>query len=382
MSGSPVLVSADSHVVEPPHCYSDYIDPKFRDRVPHLVPHDKGGDAYAIPGMPGLIQVGIIAAAGKDPSKVTAHGVPWDEVYPSSWDGRMRTADMDRDGVRAEVLYPTIGMVLCAHDDAEYKRACFRAYNRWLEEFVAAAPDRLFGLGQLAVLSVEQAIADVRDIHAQGFKGIMLPGYPETEFDFHDERFDPLWQVCADLQLPVSLHIAATTSRGVGADPKKLALEAAFSNFRGPKRNTTLNAIRPLQDAMGMFVLGEVFDRNPNLKLCCVEADAGWVPHFIQKMDWQYHRGRHWRGLSELKRLPSEYFRDHVYVTFQEDKVAMDSVANMNVDRLMWASDFPHNDSTWPHSREAYDRQTVNLTADQKDRIFRRNVIELYNLPL
>ena len=361
-------ISADSHIVEPPHCYVDFIDLAYRDRAPHIIDHkESGGDKYLIEGFPNPIGLNSLAAAGKAPEDIRVEGDRFSELHRSGWDPKYRVADMDKDGVAAEFIYPTIGMLICNLQDPDYKNACMKAYNRWLETYVGEAPDRIYGLGQTAVRSVEEAIADFREIKDQGFKGVMMPGYPCTEFDYDDPRFDPLWQASVDMDLPVSFHIlTARTDTG--------------TNVRGPRLNFFQAIIRGCQDIIGMFIYGGVFDRNPDFKFVCVEADAGWVPHFMYRMDHAYERHRFWQKCEELSKMPSEFFRENIYLTFQDDYSALRAVDEMNPRRLMWASDFPHSDSTWPWSQDVIAEQFAGLTEDQKRWILRDNVRELYKL--
>jgi predicted TIM-barrel fold metal-dependent hydrolase len=123
-----------------------------------------------------------------------------------------------------------------------------------------------------------------------------------------------------------------------------------------------------------------VFQRHPKLKIVCVEADAGWVPHFMYRMDHAYKRHRTWMKCKELDRMPSDYFREHVYLTFQDDWVAFKMKDMCNYERLMWANDFPHSDSTWPWSQEILAEHTKNLSPVEKDAILHDNVANLYHL--
>ena len=138
------IISADSHITEPPNCYVDYIDAKFKDRAPRMKRLDGVGDAFVIEGMGRPVPMGLVAAAGKDPSKITTDGVMFEELWRSGWDATCRVADQEKDGVAAEIIYPTVGMVLCNHSDFDFKKACFEAYNRWLQEYCAVAPERLY----------------------------------------------------------------------------------------------------------------------------------------------------------------------------------------------------------------------------------------------
>src|SRR5215470_16245172 len=167
------IYSADSHITEHPDTYRKYIDPAFRDRAPHLV-HGDESDVYVIPDMTNAaLPMGLIAAAGQrgDQMKLTGRFEEW---HRGGWDPKARLADQDRDGIAGEILYPTVGMPLCNHDDLDYKKACFDAYNLWIAEYCSDRPDRLYGIGQTAMRSPEEGIEDLRRIKALGLRGVML----------------------------------------------------------------------------------------------------------------------------------------------------------------------------------------------------------------
>jgi predicted TIM-barrel fold metal-dependent hydrolase len=145
--------------------------------------------------------------------------------------------------------------------------------------------------------------------------------------------------------------------------------------------NGFLAIIRGCQDIIGMLILGGVFERHPKLKVVCVEADAGWVPHYMYRMDHAYKRHRYWLPAGqELSKRPSEYFRENVYTTFQDDYVAFQTADMVNWRRLLWANDFPHSDSTWPDSQQVLAEQTASLRPEQARAIVCDNVAELYGI--
>jgi len=364
MTGKPI--SADSHITEPPNCYVDHIEPKYRERAPRLAHSERHGDVFVVEGLDQHIPMGLVAAAGKDPRDLRWCGAKFEELHRGGWDPIARLADQDRDGIAAELLYPTVGMMLCNHPDFDYKQACFEAYNRWLQAYCGAAPDRLFGHAQTAMRSVEEGIADLERAKAMGFVGMMMPGDPQLE-DYDHPIYDPFYEAAVALDLPLSFHIL--TSR---ADQLKTR--------RGPRINSFQAIIRGCQDIIGTFIFGRVFERHPGLKLVCVEADAGWAPHFMYRMDHAYKRHRYWLKCEEMQRLPSEYFAENVYLTFQDDWTAFDAVKRCNPRRLMWANDFPHSDSTWPWSQEMLEQHTRELSAAEKSWILRDNVVALYHL--
>ena len=384
----PILaVSADSHITEPPNMYVDFIDPAYRERAPRVgLDADKSGEAFFVEGFARPIALGLLAAAGKDPRELKVTGEKFSDLHRSGWDPQYRVADQERDGIQAEFLYPTVGMMLCNHPDSDFKNACGWAYNRWLETYVGAAPDRLYGLGQIIAISPEQAVADLRKIKDMGFKGVMLAGEPETDDDYDQPLWDPLWAAAAEMDMPVSFHVLTggmTKSFIEGNNMLSSAPKtgrALREEGRGPGAGRSFNVVRNCQDILLMFVFGRVFERHPGLKVVCVEADAGWAPHFMYRMDHSYKRHRNWNGLQEMKKLPSEYFREHIYLTFQDDYIAFQLCDLMNPNQLMWANDFPHSDSTWPWSQEIIKEQTEGLTQQQKERILRDNCAQLYGI--
>jgi predicted TIM-barrel fold metal-dependent hydrolase len=366
-----LAISADSHVTEPGDCYVDRIDPKFRDRAPVAVTDPTLGAVMDIDNGKSRIPYGMVAAAGRPAEKIGPHlHVGWDELHPGGWDAQARLAEQDRDGVAVEVLYPSVGMILCNHEDTDYKVACFDAYNQWLTEYTSAAPQRLVGIGQTALRSVEEGIEDLVRIKELGLAGVMLPGFAACweDGDYDDPCWDPFWRACAELDLPPSFHIL-TGGPALGGN-----------QFRGPKMNGFLGIIRGCQDIIGTLVFGGVFDRVPELKVVCVEADAGWAPHWMYRADHALDRHRNWLTAAPLSRKPSEYFRDHVYLTFQDDWVAFQITHLLDHHRLMWASDHPHSDATFPDSQAVLAAQTAHLPDDVRDDIIWRNCADLYGL--
>jgi predicted TIM-barrel fold metal-dependent hydrolase len=196
----------------------------------------------------------------------------------------------------------------------------------------------------------------------------MLPGMPPNA-DYDDPMYDEFWDAVVDSGLPPSFHILTS-----GTD-------TPFApNIRGPKLNSFMSILRGNQDIVGTLVFGAVFERHPELRVVCVEADAGWVPHYMYRADHAYHRHRNWLTAGELSKVPSEYIRENVYLTFQDDWVAFRVAELMNVDRLMWANDFPHSDATWPDSQALLTEHAQHLSPDARERILCRNAADLYGI--
>ncbi|MGH7907204.1 MAG: amidohydrolase family protein [Candidatus Binataceae bacterium] len=369
------VFSADSHVLEPPHTYIDRIDRRFKDRAPRMIYDENHGDTFVIDGIYRPVMMALLSAAGKTPSEIS-HKARFDELQRGGWDPAVRIADQESDGIAAEILYPSAGMLICKHLDFDYRKACLDAYNLWLAEFCSFNPDRLLGIGMVSMRSVDDSIAELRQIKKLRLRGVMLPGWPAIE-DYDSKTYDPFWDACVDLQLPVTFHHLSGTR-----DPNERTDTVYGNANRGinSKLNGWMNLLRGNQDLLSMFVFGGVFERHPELKLVCAEADAGWAPHFMYRMDYAYDHHRHHIRTEPLSRPPSEYFRKNIYVTFQDDLIAFKTRGLMNIRRLMWANDFPHFDSTWPRSREVIEAQTAGMTEDERNFVLHDNLAECYGL--
>src|SRR5260370_5272332 len=164
------------------------------------------------------VAMGLVAAAGVPPKDIRIGGAKFEDLHRSGWDPSGRLADQDKDGVAAEIIYPTVGMLICNHPDFDYKKACFDAYNRWLQGYCSHDPKRLIGMGQTAVRTVTEGIEDLERIKAMGFKGVMMPGNP-GEKDYDDPAFDALWEAAVALDLPPSWHSLTSSGDNTLAQP-------------------------------------------------------------------------------------------------------------------------------------------------------------------
>jgi uncharacterized protein len=364
------IISSDGHVCEPPNCYVDYIEPKYRDNAPRVVPQPDGSEAFVVPGMKRPVALGFIDGAGFGVRERLdrAKQIKFADIRAGAYRGSARVPYMDQDGIAAEIIYASIGMGLCMHRDPEYKDACMKAYNRWLQNMCSEAPDRVFGLAQTAVLSVDSAIEDFRRAKEMGMVGMMMPGRPIHE-DYDHPDYDALWDCATDLGLPICFHILTSRDGSINMP------------HRGHEMNNFLGIIRAVQDVVGLMVLGGVFERHPKLKLVCAEGDAGWMPHYMHRMDHAAKVTFENGLLKGLTKLPSEYIKSNVWMTFQDDPTAFNSLHQMPHTQLLWASDFPHTDSTWPRSEQLLAEQTSHLEESQRQAIMRDNAAKLFSLP-
>jgi predicted TIM-barrel fold metal-dependent hydrolase len=365
-------ISADSHMTEPVGMYAEYMSPAFRDRAPKLV-EGAHGEMLVLEGVSTQVPLGTLASAGRDPKDILFKKNRAEDLDPAGWEPAERLKRQDEDGIFAEILYPTVGMVISQVADPDLQSDMILAYNRWMTDFCAHDTTRLIGIGQTPCVSPSQTIADLRRMKAQGFRGAYLPGYPIWPTDYDHEDWNPVWEACVEQELPICFHVFGG---------KKPGSNDWQDTGRGPAICGWHQILRDNQDLIGMFIFGGVFERHPGLKMVSVEADAGWAPHFAYRMDHMYLRHRYWQKAIMLKEMPSHYFFKNVWLTFQDDVVAFKTIDLMNVDRIMWANDYPHSDSTWPWSHALLREQTAGLTEHQKHRVLHDNVKELYKLDI
>ncbi|MEZ4279620.1 MAG: amidohydrolase family protein [Myxococcota bacterium] len=358
------LFSADSHVVEIEACYAE-IDPRFRSLRPQAKDDPKQGAIMVVPGMDFTIPSGMLSRAGLR-YEDWANPQPWSRIHPAAFDPKARLAIQDEEGVAGEVIYPSAGMVLCLHKDVAYRKACFEAYNRWLAAFCATDPKRLVGIGMVALPSPEEGVRELREVARQGFKGVMFCGDPAFE-DYDHPSYAPIWEAAIELGLPVSFHILT------GKDSYGMAV-------RGPKVIQQIVTVRGNQNIIMMMVLGGVFERHPELKVVMVENDAGWLPHFCFRLDHAWERHRWSMETGSISRKPSEYVAENVYTTFQDDSSVRWVLPALNLEHVMWATDFPHGDGTYPNSRRIADEVTVGMTGPEKHGVVYANARSLYGL--
>jgi predicted TIM-barrel fold metal-dependent hydrolase len=281
-----------------------------------------------------------------------------------------RLKAMALDGVAAEVLYPTLAGRLFYLDDAALQQACFQVYNDWLIEYCAAVPDRLFGVAAISVYDMEVAVKELARCKKAGLRGAMIWQYPPAALPFTSDHYERFWAASQELEMPVSLHIST------GHGPSK-----GFRSERGMEsyRRTINGRTQEIMEALFDIIFSGVLERFPRLKLAIVENEVGWIPFWLQQCDRYFQRYRVVDPL-RIKSRPSEYFYRQIYATFFNDEVGGRSLSWFGVENCMWSSDYPHSNTTWPHSREVIQRDLGHLPAEARSKLVRENVARLYQL--
>ncbi|HEV3111423.1 MAG TPA: amidohydrolase family protein [Candidatus Binataceae bacterium] len=363
-------VSADSHVVEPPDLWLKRIDRRYLDRAPRVVREQNGDTFVCADADMGRMGIGTSATAEKKSQDIALDNERWENVLPGSYDPFARIKDMDRDGVEAELLYTTFGLILFAIKDQDFQFACFRAFNDWLANFCASFPNRLFGAAMIPTEPLEHAVKEMERCAKMGLKAAMISISQDTDRGYNHPLYDPIWSASEDLAMPISLHVAASKKNFTFTNNMLADFSLAYT--------LTMYSIAAM-------IFSGVFDRHRKLKVVSVENDAAWAAGMLERMDYRLERDQGWAGYSNgitSGRSPSNIFHEHVYCTFMRDRTAVFNRGIIGVRNLMWGSDYPHFDSTWPHSSAVLDEHFAGVAQDDQLMIARRNAIELYHLPL
>jgi predicted TIM-barrel fold metal-dependent hydrolase len=360
------VVDADSHINNPPDAWKG-VPAKYRDRAPRLV--DMGGyDGWAVEDRPPTPLAALSFAAGKKPEEIGRRRIRFAEQAPGCWDPTARLEALDRDGIDAQVLY---GDGTGQAQDPELRIALVHAYNEFLAEFVAVAPQRYIGLAIVPMDDPEAAVREVERSRRLGLRGLFI-GLDGADFPITAPQYDRFWAAAAAEGLPVSIHI------GGGAGIKRSLVHATDV---APGTLEAFLTLAPMSvgHTLGMLIFGEVFVRHPGLRVVIAEGGIGWMAYFLERIDAVFEKQRFW-AQSKLSERPSTFFRQHVFVTFEEDVAGMRTYDLIGADRIMWASDYPHSDTTYPNSRRAIEKHFGHVPAADRDAMTCANAASLYGL--
>ena len=383
------LISSDSHLEVRPELWLHRVPEKYRDRAPRTVYLPDGGEAILIEGLAPQELEFLDHRAGRAVDQWRPFGLTREDMAGTG-PPEQRLREMDMDGLDAEVLFPsqTAGPGIwrnIEHDDA-YK-AVVRAYNDWLaEEYCSVAPDRLIGLGTIPITNVEDAIAEMEHCVRLGHKGIVLADWPSGK-PYPTPEDDRFWAAAVALGIPLTVHVAFGGFERAPGQP----------TFKYPKEDPEIlgRIRRGLVDWVGSFggppalslaqlALSGALDRFPTLNIFFAETRLGWVPFWLERADVWYQRHLPWAqrylGFEPMQRLPSEYIREHISFSVFYERVAIELRHHVGVNRIMFATDFPHVECEWPNSKAVIDKIYADVPQDERHKIWAGNAVEFFKL--
>ena len=365
------LVSSDSHIMEPPDLWLERIDPEYKDRAPRVVREGEFDQWYA----DGDIKFGVVGSntqAGRRfeaPETIRTEGV-YEDVLLGGMDPHAHVKDMDLDTVSGGVIFPSMGLTIWVIPSSDLLSAVFRAYNDWLADFCAPYPGRLRGLAMLNVDSVEEGVSELKRAREIGLAGAMIPQRPV--FGRYDSpMYEPLWATAEELDMPLAIHIGTSRWRPGGTP--------VFGTDKGLVEFT--NQEYDMKDNVTAILYSGLFERHPNLKIGVAEYEISWAPYLLNRMDRIYkERPNRFSRRYKNDALPSDFFKSNMFISFQEDDLGIDLRQYVGVETLMWGSDYPHAESTFPRSREIVDRILDGVPEDEKALIAGENCARMFHV--
>ena len=350
------------------------MESKFKDRAPHIERLDNS-DWWVCEGEQIVSTTGAGAMAGvrfEEPEKISRQGNLAD-VRPGGYIPEEHVKDMDIDGVDVSIVYPTVGLGLYGVPDGELLNSVFRTYNDWVAEFCNAIPSRIKGIAMLNLDNVWVGVKELERCAKMGFVGAMISIYPPEERAYDKPEYEPLWAAAQDSGIPLSLHVS-TNRPGPGQETQ--AADNSTTAFM-------TNLDHWVRMSLARMIFSGVFDRYPKLQVGSVEHELSWVPHFLDRLDYNYTQriqGVYQEYRLKGDALPSDYFRTNVFLGFQEDALGIKMRDIIGVDNLQWGGDYPHIESTFPRSRQILEEILVDCTEEDKAKIAGGNAARVYNL--
>ena len=351
------IISADDHMdvnVLPPDLFTGRVPAARRDAVPRVMDTDEG-------------PVWVIGDTRLGPSGRRAKGlITNDDLGFRPGRATDRLADMDRDGIYCQVIYgPPLGLPV---PDPVLRATCMAAYNDWAAEFNASAPNRLVVLALLSSHDPEAARCELERCASLGHRGAVLSVFDAPEPPFED-GWAAFWATANEIGAPISFHLGAGL-HSIKVRPGSWRMPAGV-------------AVAPLQldEVLAGMIFSGLLERNPNVRIVLGEAGLGWVPYVLERLDHEHLKYRDLVHDVVLREMPREYFRRQVFLTYEEDHLGLELLHHVGASNVMWASDYPHGDSTWPNSlRCIRESGLASLDAADRQRILWDNAAGLYGI--
>jgi len=371
-------VDADGHILEPADTWIKYIDPQYRDRAIRIDHDDKGWEVLMFDNKPAEVVRGTLGALGGVGMDAEALLTPGKRTYvegcpPGSYDPRARIKVLDEEGIDLALLYPTIGIFWEGWvQDPKLATAYCRAYNRWLVDFCSYDKKRLFPVAHISLIDPEGAVEETIRAKKDGCVGVYLsPDMVARGWKhFDDPSFVRFWNTVQDLDMPVGFHVIV---RDAPSWKEWIRQDADFGLF-----NFTFLAMDVMAAFTQMMSLA-MFEKYPRMKCTVLESGANWISAWLDRLDHKYIP---MRSRSALKMKPSEYFYRQCVVSADPDETMTAEVVNhLGPDYFVWASDYPHIDSSFGVAREIRERLEPLPVASQR-KVLGENAVRFYNLPV
>ena len=363
MSTNNMVISADSHVLEPEDLWEKALGDQYEGHIPKVVNGFQGmeGNFFYLGRKGEAVRVEEMVDESKSDRRLA-------DLGQAGKDPVRRLAMMESDRIAAEVLNPTWGLWVPRILHPEARRACARVYNDWICEYVSTDKRRLVGVALVPIDDVDWAVAELQRTAKRGLRGVVIATNPPTgALPYRDRYYDKFWAAATALKMPITVHIVTGSVRDPftyhGADERG-EVPKSFLDLFGEAAPVLANE----------FIFGGIFDRFPNLKVFLSEYDASWLPI----LKYRVERIQKFPGLSPLKKNASNYIDDNIVVGIINDPLAQKLRYEIGIDKILWGSDFPHPPCPYPKTHEKIAEITSDLTPEERRKITFDNAKKLY----
>lgn len=367
-----ILISVDDHVVEPRDMFERHVSAAYRARAPHIVTNRQGDDMWEFEGQL-RPNVGLNAVAGRPPEEYGYEPTGYDQMRRGCFDVHERVRDMNVNGVLASMCFGSFpsfcGRLWAMTKDKELALAMLHAYNDWhIDEWCAAYPGRFIPLAQLPLWDIGLMVAELRRVARKGCHAItflenpVVVGLPSI----HSDAWDPFWRACCDEGVMPCIHIGSAWS------PAPPAPESPVETIMAGVPIGSFNCATDL-------VFSRVLRHFPELRLALSEGGIGWVPYFLDRIDWIHERHHRWTRQDFGGARPSEIFRRHFLTCFIDDPVGIKLRHDIGTHNIAWECDYPHSDTTWPRAPEALHANLAGASDEDINRISHQNAMEWFH---
>lgn len=365
------VMDSDMHVMEPPDLWQRYIDRAFAGRAPVGLTREFRDLGVQVDG-----KILPIPRRPDNPALAKYRQQTFREKYSDvgerNFDGISQVWAMDKEGIDVALLFPTRGLFVLGIDglDPDFAAAIARAYNDWLYDFAKAAPDRMYGVAMVAPHNISAAVEETRrTVKDLGFKGIFLRPNHVNGYKWSDPYYDPLWEECQRLGVPIGFHEAGRVYLPQPAMSQFCSTFSMFNTLGFPFANML---------ACADMIYGGVLERFPGLKVAFLEGNCSWVPWLLWRMgEYMETTGR--VEYPDLRLKPIEYFQRQCYGSIECDEITAKYLPDFGLENnIVFSTDYPHLDVKYPRAVESF--LSLPFANEIKRKYLWDNCASLYNL--
>jgi len=366
-----VLVSVDDHIVEPPTLFDNHLPDKWKDYAPKFVRKDDGTDVWVYEGQE-IPNIGLNAVAGRPPEEYNIEPTSLDEIRRGCWDVDERVQDMNRNGVLGSMNFPSFvqfaGQLFSRSKDLDMGLNMLRAYNDWhIDEWCGTHPDRLIPLSIPPIWDPQLMADEVRRVSKKGCHAVTFSESPSKLGwpSIFGDHWDPFFAACQDEGMVICLHIGSSSTILAVEEGAPIDIMITL---------TPLNTMQAATD----LVWSPVLRKFPQLQFALSEGGTGWLPYWLERIDYVFEQHKYWTGQDFGDKLPSEVAREHFTFCFISDRVGVDERYKIGLDAITWECDYPHSDSTWPNSPEMLVKQFDGVPDDEVNKMSHLNAMRIF----